>query len=121
MSESISFKALHEHYIESFNAHSWADVKACLSPGITIYVRGNLSLKDDWPQLEKDYRDHWAIPNARVITTELEEFDRGVVVKLRDYARNYLLDVRYTYGLEDGKWLQVKHEINAVTSAPEGT
>jgi hypothetical protein len=114
-----SFQALYKQYIEAFNAHSWEDVKACLSPDIEIYVRGKLSVKDDWDQLKKNYMEHWALPNAWVEIPELEEFASGVIVKVLDHARDHILGITYTYALQEGKWLQVKHEINTVTSATE--
>jgi hypothetical protein len=63
--------------------------------------------------------EHWALPNAWVEIPELEEFGSGVVVKVLDHARNHILGITYTYALQEGKWLQVKHEINTVTSAAE--
>jgi len=114
-SPTPSFQTLYHQYIDAFNAHSWEGVQACLSPNVEIYVRGKLALKDDWEKLKKDFMDHWALPNARVSIPQLEEFENGVVVKVLDHARNQIVDVTYTYALQEGKWLQVRHEVHEVT------
>jgi len=33
-------------YLEAFNEHSYTDVRACLSSGLEMYVKGNLVEKD---------------------------------------------------------------------------
>ncbi|KIM25300.1 hypothetical protein M408DRAFT_331241, partial [Serendipita vermifera MAFF 305830] len=105
--------------IKAFNAHSWEDVKACIAPDVEIYVRGKLDIKDNWEQLEKNYRTHWAMPNGYVDVLKLEEFDHGVDVEILDRARQKVIDVRYTYAQQGGKWLQIKHEIDNIRDAAQ--
>lgn len=68
-------------------------------------------MKDSWERVEADYREHWALPNCVVTIESIEESEDGVMTKLVDHARNHLVNVKYIYGLEDGEWLQVRHEM----------
>jgi hypothetical protein len=109
-----SFINLWKKYFQAFNEHSYTDVRACLSSSLEIWVRGKLVEKDSWERVEANYREHWALPNCVVTIESIEESNDGVMTKLVDHARNQLLHVKYTYELEDGEWLQVRHEIGEV-------
>jgi hypothetical protein len=117
-----SFIDLWKEYLRAVNEHSYPDVKACLSPNVEIWKGGKLLIKDNWEQLEKNYRDHWALPNAVVTIDSIEECGDGVVTKLIDHANKVLINVKYIYGLEDGKWLHIRHEIGEIVAwNDEGT
>ena len=71
----------------------------------------------DFEKMKRDFQEHWEVPNVRVEIHELEEMEDGVEVKLIDFGRLQLVEVRYVYGRdEEGKWLQVRHEIGQVTT-----
>ena len=119
---SPSFKALYEQYLTQFNAHSIEGILACLSPSLQVFVRGKLVLDaqnpKDFEQLKRNFQEHWEVPNVRVEIHELKEMEDGVEVKLIDFGRMQLVQVRYVYDTrnKDGKWLHLRHEIGQVTS-----
>ncbi len=114
-------KELYNEYIEAFNAKDYERISRNFSKDLIIYVFGKLSLDRDFVQLEKNYREHWAMPGCRVTILELDELDEeegvGVVTKIIDHARNKIVRVKYFYREEDGKWLQIKHDIFEATAA----
>jgi hypothetical protein len=109
-----SFIDLWKEYLRAINEQSYPDVKACLSPKVEIWMGGKLLIKDNWDMIEKTYRDHWELPNAVITIDSIEEYDDGVVTKIIDHAKKKLINVKYVFGLEDGKWLHTRHEIGDI-------
>jgi hypothetical protein len=117
-----SFKELFEKYLKSFHDQSFEEVKSHFSQHIELWVRGKhvLQAPEQLDLIQKNYEDHWSLPNCRVTVESLEEWwdadkkEGGVLTKIIDWPRAKLVDIKYTYTLEGDKWVQRRHDINEV-------
>jgi predicted lipid-binding transport protein (Tim44 family) len=114
-----SFKTLFEQYIEAWNAHSLSEIGELLSPHVEVYFKGKQIADEYGEAMKKYYTDHWALSNSTITIKKVEEKpeENAVEVQMVDHAKEKLVSSKYIWAEIDGKWLQVKHEINDVVEA----
>lgn len=113
MSDKPSFKALFEEYATVYDKHDLDALAPYLSPNIEVHFKGQKVASGYGEEMKKHYTDHWARPNCKVTFKEIIELpeENGVQVKVIDHAENKLMTAKYLFANENGKWLQVKHDV----------